>query len=110
MSLLTPAWEQISESNKRSFLPPPAERRRPRWVAKTLAIFVVLYALQALGEVRQVARILEQQVETLGAINLGELVDDLLQPSRQRAAHDAGRSGLSIGTRTALPHSTHEPS
>jgi putative inorganic carbon (HCO3(-)) transporter len=30
------------------FLPPPAERRRPRWVAKTLAIFVVLYALQAL--------------------------------------------------------------
>jgi len=30
------------------FLPPPAEPRRPRWVAKTLAIFVVLYALQAL--------------------------------------------------------------
>jgi putative inorganic carbon (hco3(-)) transporter len=30
------------------FLPPPAEKRRPRWVAKTLAIFVVLYALQAL--------------------------------------------------------------
>jgi putative inorganic carbon (hco3(-)) transporter len=30
------------------FLPPPAEVRRPRWVAKTLAIFVVLYALQAL--------------------------------------------------------------
>ncbi|MGH2940169.1 MAG: O-antigen ligase family protein [Solirubrobacterales bacterium] len=30
------------------FLPPPAEKRRPRWVAKSLAIFVVLYALQAL--------------------------------------------------------------
>ncbi|MFT3864779.1 MAG: O-antigen ligase family protein [Solirubrobacterales bacterium] len=30
------------------FLPPPAEPRRPRWMAKTLAIFVVLYALQAL--------------------------------------------------------------
>jgi hypothetical protein len=30
------------------FLPAAAERRRPRWVAKTLAIFVVLYALQAL--------------------------------------------------------------
>ena len=30
------------------FLPPPAEKRRPRWVAKTLAAFVVLYALQAL--------------------------------------------------------------
>ncbi|HVW46547.1 MAG TPA: O-antigen ligase family protein [Solirubrobacterales bacterium] len=30
------------------FLPPPAEKRRPRWVAKTLAIFVMLYALQAL--------------------------------------------------------------
>ncbi len=30
------------------FLPPPPERRRPRWVAKTLAIFVVLYALQVL--------------------------------------------------------------
>ncbi len=30
------------------FLPPPTEKRRPRWVAKTLAAFVVLYALQAL--------------------------------------------------------------
>jgi putative inorganic carbon (hco3(-)) transporter len=30
------------------FLPPPAENRKPRWVAKTLAIFVFLYALQAL--------------------------------------------------------------
>lgn len=30
------------------FLPAPAEKRRPRWVAKTLAIFVMLYALQAL--------------------------------------------------------------
>ncbi|HTT94711.1 MAG TPA: O-antigen ligase family protein [Solirubrobacterales bacterium] len=30
------------------FLPRPAARRRPRWVAKTLAAFVVLYALQAL--------------------------------------------------------------
>jgi putative inorganic carbon (hco3(-)) transporter len=30
------------------FLPPPAEKRRPRWVAKTLAIFVMVYALQAL--------------------------------------------------------------
>src|SRR6202000_1793863 len=30
------------------FLPPPAQVRRPRWVAKTLAIFIVLYALQAL--------------------------------------------------------------
>jgi putative inorganic carbon (hco3(-)) transporter len=30
------------------FLPPPAEKRKPRWVAKTLAIFVFLYALQAL--------------------------------------------------------------
>jgi putative inorganic carbon (hco3(-)) transporter len=30
------------------FLPPPAEKRRPKWVAKTLAIFVMLYALQAL--------------------------------------------------------------
>ncbi|HJZ37855.1 MAG TPA: O-antigen ligase family protein [Solirubrobacterales bacterium] len=30
------------------FLPPPPEKRRPRWVAKTLAIFVMIYALQAL--------------------------------------------------------------
>ena len=30
------------------FLPPPAEKRKPRWVAKTLATFVMLYALQAL--------------------------------------------------------------
>jgi O-antigen ligase len=30
------------------FLPPPAEKRRPRWVAKTLAAFIVIYALQAL--------------------------------------------------------------
>ncbi len=30
------------------FLPPPAEKRRPKWVAKTLAIFVMVYALQAL--------------------------------------------------------------
>ena len=30
------------------FLPPPAEKRRPRWVAKTLATFIVLYAVQAL--------------------------------------------------------------
>lgn len=30
------------------FLPQAAEKRRPRWVAKTLAIFVFLYALQAL--------------------------------------------------------------
>jgi putative inorganic carbon (HCO3(-)) transporter len=30
------------------FLPPPAEKRKPKWVAKTLAIFVMLYALQAL--------------------------------------------------------------
>jgi putative inorganic carbon (hco3(-)) transporter len=30
------------------FLPPPTEKRRPRWVAKTLAIFVMVYALQAL--------------------------------------------------------------
>jgi putative inorganic carbon (hco3(-)) transporter len=30
------------------FLPPPAEKRKPRWVAKTLAIFVFLYALQTL--------------------------------------------------------------
>jgi putative inorganic carbon (hco3(-)) transporter len=30
------------------FLPPPAEKRRPRWVAKTLAAFIVLYGLQAL--------------------------------------------------------------
>ena len=30
------------------FLPPPAEKRRPRWLAKSLAAFVVLYALQAL--------------------------------------------------------------
>ena len=30
------------------FLPPPAEKRKPRWVAKTLAAFVMLYALQAL--------------------------------------------------------------
>jgi O-antigen ligase len=30
------------------FLPPPAEKRKPRWVAKTLAIFVMVYALQAL--------------------------------------------------------------
>jgi putative inorganic carbon (hco3(-)) transporter len=30
------------------FLPPPAEKRVPRWMAKTLAIVVFLYALQVL--------------------------------------------------------------
>src|ERR1700749_5279487 len=29
-------------------LPPPAEKRKPKWVAKTLASFVMLSALQAL--------------------------------------------------------------
>ena len=46
-----------------------------------------LYALQALGEVRQVARILQQQVESLGAINLGELVDDRLQAGGKSVTH-----------------------
>jgi hypothetical protein len=46
-----------------------------------------LYALQALGEVRQVARILEQQVESLGAINLGELINDRLQTGGKSVTH-----------------------
>jgi O-antigen ligase len=48
-NLLVPLYVVIGAGVVASiFLPPPAERRRPRWVAKTLAIFVVLYALQAL--------------------------------------------------------------
>ena len=46
-----------------------------------------LYTLQALGEVRQIARVFEQQVESLGAIDLGELVDDRLQTGRECGAH-----------------------
>lgn len=46
-----------------------------------------LYTLQALGEVRQIARVFEQQVESLGAIDLGELVDDRLQTGRESSAH-----------------------
>ena len=69
-----------------------------------------LYTLQALREVRQIARVFEQQVESLGAIDLGELVDDRLQTGRESSAHRVYALGFSIGTRTALPHSTHEPS
>jgi putative inorganic carbon (hco3(-)) transporter len=48
-NLLVPLYVVIGAGVLASvFLPPPAEKRRPRWVAKTLAIFVVLYALQAL--------------------------------------------------------------
>jgi putative inorganic carbon (hco3(-)) transporter len=48
-NLLVPLYVVIGAGVLASvFLPPPAEPRRPRWVAKTLAIFVVLYALQAL--------------------------------------------------------------
>ncbi len=48
-NLLVPLYVVIAAGVVASmFLPPPAERRRPRWVAKTLAVFVVLYALQAL--------------------------------------------------------------
>jgi O-antigen ligase len=48
-NLLVPLYVVIAAGVLASiFLPPPAEVRRPRWVAKTLAIFVVLYALQAL--------------------------------------------------------------
>jgi hypothetical protein len=48
-NLLVPLYVVIAAGVLASiFMPPPAEVRRPRWVAKTLAIFVVLYALQAL--------------------------------------------------------------
>jgi putative inorganic carbon (hco3(-)) transporter len=48
-NLLVPLYVVIAAGVLASlFLPPPAEKRRPRWVAKTLAAFVVLYALQAL--------------------------------------------------------------
>jgi O-antigen ligase len=48
-NLLVPLYVVIGAGVVASiFLPAPVERRRPRWVAKTLAIFVVLYALQAL--------------------------------------------------------------
>ena len=48
-NLLVPLYVVIAAGVLASmFLPPPTEVRRPRWVAKTLAIFVVLYALQAL--------------------------------------------------------------
>jgi putative inorganic carbon (hco3(-)) transporter len=48
-NLLVPLYVVIAAGVLASvFLPPPAEKRRPRWVAKTLAIFIVLYALQAL--------------------------------------------------------------
>lgn len=48
-NLLVPLYVVIGAGVVASvFLPPPAEKRRPRWVAKTLAIFIVLYALQAL--------------------------------------------------------------
>ena len=64
-----------------------------------------LLALEAGGEIRQVVGVLEQQVEALGAVDLLKLADDLGQTRRQFA-----HAGFSIGTRTALPHSTHEPS
>ncbi|HEY0279840.1 MAG TPA: O-antigen ligase family protein [Solirubrobacterales bacterium] len=48
-NLLVPLYVVIAAGVLASiFLPPPAEKRRPRWVAKTLAIFVMVYALQAL--------------------------------------------------------------
>jgi putative inorganic carbon (hco3(-)) transporter len=48
-NLLVPLYVVIAAGVLASiFLPPPAEKRRPRWVAKTLAAFVVLYALQSL--------------------------------------------------------------
>jgi ATPase subunit of ABC transporter with duplicated ATPase domains len=42
--------------------------------------------------------------------DLGELVDDRLQTGRESSGHRVYALGFSIGTRTALPHSSHDPS
>lgn len=55
---------------------------------------------------------LEQQLQLVLALDGGEIVDDLGEGSGQghRAGTSPGSSPLTIGTRTALPHSVHDPS
>lgn len=76
---------------------------------------------RALLELRRQRRQLSAELEKKGELVRGadgrEVVDDLGQ-SRRKSAHDAdteegtapGSSPWTIGTRTALPHSVHEPS
>ena len=70
-----------------------------------------------LGERRQFVAELQQQLQPLASLQFGEVVGDLLQCCR-KVAHATGvrpgtcpgSSPFTIGTRTALPHSVHEPS
>ena len=68
------------------------------------------------GQRRHPLGVVKQCLQTQLPRGVGELLDDLGQPRRQgRRAHVCGlvRTGSavrSIGTRTALPHSTQEPS
>ena len=60
----------------------------------------------ALGQLGQPVGELEQQLQPQLALGVSEVVDDLLQ----LGAHARRPPYFSMGTRTALPHSTQEPS
>ena len=60
---------------------------------------------------RQRVGVLEEHLEPVAWRCGGEVLDDLGEGRWQRAvAHVAGSTSRSIGIRTALPHSVHEPS
>lgn len=69
--------------------------------------------LEVGGQIRKVVGELEQQLELVLALHVGEVGHDLGE--RSRHAHDApgadpGSAPATIGTRTVLPHSVHDPS
>ena len=75
----------------------------------------------ALGQLGQLVRELEQQLQPLALVEREEVLADLGERGGQcrvmssdstwRADYSApGSAPLTIGTRTALPHSVHEPS
>ena len=82
------------------------------------------WSAYSLRQVGQLVRELEQQLQPIALLERQEVVADLgelvgqRRASRHRATSRAavsagtapGSAPLTIGTRTALPHSVHEPS
>ena len=74
--------------------------------------------LEALGvleqprrEGRNLLRILEEELQPVARRRGREQLDDLGQRRRKHLdRHESGSSSRSIGTRTLLPHSVHDPS
>src|SRR6266545_1176566 len=92
----------------------PAGRRPPRWPRRTASGTRGPAPWRPGGPRggRDAARVVEQRLKAELPGQVGELVHHLLQPHRHRA-HGHPRTvsaDRSIGTRTRLPHSTHDPS